>query len=67
MHMRNRALRVPRARVNHVCNPAIRHELLVHRHLELGDVAVGGKDFAQVGGIDVFGQFFYDDFGAARG
>ena len=54
MHMRDRSLRIRRRRIENVRDTAVRHELLVHGHLELGDGAVGAEDFAEVGGVDVF-------------
>jgi hypothetical protein len=65
VHVRNRALGVRRRGIQHVCDSAVRQELAVDRHLEVLDVAVAAEDFAQVGFVDVFCEFFYDDFGAA--
>ena len=55
VHMRYSCFRVGGGGVEDVCDPAVRHELLVHGHFELGDVAVGAEDFAEVGGVHVFG------------
>ena len=44
--MRYGGLSVGGGGVEDVCYPAIRHELLVHGHFELGDGAVGAEDFA---------------------
>ena len=64
--MRDSALGVARAREENISDTAVSHELFIHRHFEVRDGAVGGEDFAEVGGVDVFGEFFDDDFGAAR-
>lgn len=66
MHVRDRALGVGGRGVEDVGDASVRHELLVGGHIELGDGAVGGEDFAKVRGLHVFGQFLDDDFGGAR-
>jgi hypothetical protein len=67
MHVRDRGFSVGGRGVEDVGDAAVGHELLVHGHLELGDGAVGAEDFAQVRRVHVFGEFFYHDFGGARG
>lgn len=66
VHVRNSCLGVARRGVENVRDAAIGEEGFVHRHFEVGDGAVGGEDFAKVVGIDVLGELFDDDFGAAR-
>ena len=63
--MRDRCFRVLGLGIQDVCDALVHHELRVQRHFEVDDGAVGAEDLAQVGGRDVFGEFFYDDFGAA--
>jgi hypothetical protein len=65
VHVRDRALGVRWRRIQHVGDSAIRQKLPVDRHLEVLDVAVAAEDLAEVGFVDVFGEFFYDDFGTA--
>ena len=65
MHVRDRALGVRRRRIQHVRDSAVRQKLPVDRHFEVLDVAVAAEDLAQVGFVDVFGEFFDHDFGAA--
>lgn len=66
VHVANSRLRVARLRVQHVRDSAVRHEVFVHRHLKVLYGAVCAKDFAQVVDIDILGELFDDDFGAAR-
>ena len=55
MHVRDRGFGVGGGGVEDVGDAAVGHELLVHRHFQLGDVAVGAEDFAEVRRVDVFG------------
>lgn len=65
MHVRDRAFRSVRRRVDNVSQALVRHELLVHRHLQLGNVAVRAKDLAQMAFVHVFGELLDHDLGAA--
>ena len=55
VHVRNRGFGVGGGGVEDVGDAAVGHELLVHRHFEFGDVAVGAEDFVEVRRVDVFG------------
>ena len=55
VHVRDRGFGVGGGGVEDVGDAAVGHELLVHRHFQLGDVAVGAEDFAEVRRVDVFG------------
>lgn len=66
VHVRDRRFGVAGRGIEDVRDAAIGEEGFVHGHFEVGDGAVGGEDFAQVVGIDVFGELLDDDFGAAR-
>ena len=55
VHVRNGALGVVGGGVEDIRYPAIRHELLVHRHFQFRDVAVRAEDLAEVRFVDVFG------------
>jgi hypothetical protein len=65
VHVRDRTLGIRWRGIQHVGDSAVRQELPVDRHLEVLDVAVAAEDLAEVCFVDVFGEFFYDDFGAA--
>lgn len=65
MHVRDSTLGICGRGIQHVGDSAVRQELAVDRHFEVLDVAVAAEDFAQVGFVDVFGEFFDHDFGAA--
>lgn len=66
VHVTDGTLCIRWLRVQHVRDPPIRHEVLVHRHLQILNVAICAEDLAKVGGIDVLGELFNDDLGAAR-
>lgn len=66
VHVTDCTLRIRRLRVQHVRDPPVRHEVLVHGHLQILNLAIRAEDLAKVCSIDVFGEFFDDDFGAAR-
>lgn len=66
MHMRNGALCVCMRGIEDVCDTAIRHELFVCGHLKFRDIAIGTEDLAQMIFVDILGQFFDDNLGAAR-
>jgi hypothetical protein len=40
---------------------AVGHELPVHGHVEVADGAVSAEDLAEMGLVDVFGEFLDDD------
>ena len=42
---------------------AVGHELPVHGHVEVADGAVSAEDLAEMGLVDVFGEFLDDDLG----
>lgn len=65
VHVTDGTLRIARLGKQHIRNPAIRHEVLVHRHLQVLNLSIRAEDLAEVRRVDVLGEFFDDDFGAA--
>jgi len=65
VHVCDCALGRSRVLEQNVGRAAVRHELPVHGHVDVSNATVGAEDFAQVCLVDVFGEFFDDDFGAA--
>lgn len=65
MHVCYGAFGVRGRGVQDVGDAAVGQELPVDGHFQVFDVAVGTEDFAQVRFVDVFGELFNDDFGAA--
>ena len=63
VHVRDGIFGVGSGLVENVCCAAVRHELAVHREVDVADGAVGAEDFAEVTVGDVFGEFFDDDLG----
>ena len=66
VHVGYRVLCICRRGIQHVGDAAVRQKLAVDGHLQVLDVAVAAEDLAQVRLVDVFCEFFNDDFGAAR-
>ena len=65
MHVRDRSFRVVGRAVEDVRDPAIRHELLVHRHLQFVYGPVSAEDFAQVRRVHVLRELLDHDFRGA--
>lgn len=63
MHIRYRTFRIRWLREQNVCNAAVRHEVLVHGHLQVLNLSISAEDLAEVRDIDVFGKLFDHDFG----
>jgi len=65
VHVRDSTLGVRGRGIQHVGDSTVRQELPVDRHFEVLDVAVAAEDLAQVCFVDVLGEFFDHDLGAA--